>query len=183
MPDYRKTILEELGASLKNVKETEIAELAERILEAGKIFCDGLGRSRLVMQGFAMRLVQMGLKGVMVGEATAPAFENGDLLLICSASGSSETLRYHAGRAKECGGKVALITAKEQSPLTGYVSGEILIGAPDKDARKGEGASVQPMGTLFEQSAGLICDAVTLELMKRLELTSETMRKYHANIE
>ena len=74
MPDYRKTILEELGASLKNVKETEIAELAERILEAGKIFCDGLGRSRLVMQGFAMRLVQMGLKGVMVGEATAPAF-------------------------------------------------------------------------------------------------------------
>lgn len=183
MQNYRKMILEELETSLNGVKDAEIGTLAEEILKANRIFCDGLGRSRLVMGGFAMRLTQLGLKSTMVGEVTAPAFGKGALLLLCSASGSSDTLRYHAGKAKEYGGIVMLITAKPQSVLTEYASGVILIEAPDKDKKKEAGVSVQPMGSLFEQTAQLVCDATVLELMSRLNLSSETMRGYHANIE
>ena len=56
----------------------------------------------------------------------------------------------------------------------------MLVKAQDKDAM---GTSIQPMGALFEQSAQLVCDMTVLELMDQLQLTSEEMRKHHANIE
>ena len=187
MADYREQILKELTDSLRRVKEEEIGEMVEKILGARRVFCDGLGRSRLVMQGFAMRLVQLGLSGAMVGEVTAPALGKEDLLILCSASGASETLLYHAEKAKSYGGEILLITAKEQSALSEYARTKVLIEAPDKDAGKrgkeGNSASIQPMGSLFEQSAQLVCDAAVLVLMDRLGLTSEKMRAYHANIE
>lgn len=183
MQDYRKRILEELTYSLEGIDCREIEVLAKEIREAGRIFCDGLGRSRLAMQGFAMRLAQMELDSVMVGEVTAPAFREGDLLVICSASGASETLKYHARKAREYGGRVMLVTGKAESALAEYAIGRVMIPAPDKDAEEASRGSIQPMGALFEQSAQLVCDMTVLELMDQMGLTSGEMRKHHANIE
>lgn len=129
-----------------------------------------------------MRLAQLGFQSCMVGEATAPAFGAGDLLLICTASGTSPALLYHAQSAKELGGTVLLITANLHSPLAGLAQEVILIPAPDKDGPQAS-ASVQPMGTLFEQTAQLVCDMLVLQLMRQTGTAAADMRKRHANIE
>lgn len=183
MAEYRTQILGELSAAFEALDLGQMNAAAEEIAGAGCVFCDGLGRSGLAMRGFAMRLGQMGRKSALVGEATAPAFSAGDLLVICTASGSSPVLLYHAQRARSYGGRVLLITGKEHSPLTELSDARILVPAPDKD-QEGQGrASVQPMGSLFEQTSQLICDLLAVSLMERWNLTSEEMRKYHANIE
>lgn len=183
MKNYKEKILEELQSSLSDVKEEEICWLASEIRNAKQVFCDGLGRSGLVMKSFAMRLGQMGVHSVCVGEVTAPAFGKEDLLIIGSASGSSVVLKYHAQKAREAGGRVVLITGKEESALSESAIGRVLIKAPDKDEDNGKKSSIQPMGALFEQSAQLVCDMVVLELMDQMQITSEEMRKHHANIE
>lgn len=180
--DYRKQILSEISESLAGVEPSQLEAAAALIRRCGRIFCDGLGRSALSARGLAMRLVQLGFKSCMVGDATAPAFGAGDLLLICTASGTSPALLYHAQSAKELGGTVLLITANLHSPLAGLAQEVILIPAPDKDGPQAS-ASVQPMGTLFEQTAQLVCDMLVLELMRQTGTAAADMRKRHANIE
>ncbi len=180
---YRDTVCSEVEELLLSLNLDEVKYMVQEILTAPKVFCDGLGRSGLAMRGFAMRLIQMGKESVLVGEATAPAFEKRDLLILCTASGSSPTLLYHAEKAKECGGKVMLITGKRQSKLAEISDGMVLIEAPDKDRKSEEKSSIQPMGALFEQGAQLVCDMMALEIMEQMGLTSEEMRKHHANIE
>ena len=46
-----------------------------------------------------------------------------------------------------------------------------------------ESFSVQPMGSLFEQSVLLLLDIIVMELMKSLGETNETMKARHANLE
>ena len=87
MSGYRTRILEEVREALEALDLEQVETALEEIINAEHVFCDGLGRSGLSMRGFAMRLGQMGKKGVLVGEATAPAFGSGDLLVICTASG------------------------------------------------------------------------------------------------
>ncbi|MDE7320447.1 MAG: 6-phospho 3-hexuloisomerase, partial [Lachnospiraceae bacterium] len=86
-------------------------------------------------------------------------------------------------RAKDYGGRILLITGNACSPLAELSDVRILVQAPDKDEEGQKRASVQPMGSLFEQVSGLVCDLMAVTMMGRQGLTSEEMRKYHANIE
>ena len=67
--------------------------------------------------------------------------------------------------------------------MAGLADALILVHAPDKDQSGRQKGSIQPMGSLFEQTAQLICDIMSVKLMEELELTSEEMRRRHANIE
>lgn len=181
--NYQKQIIAELSETFLAVKPEQLQAVVERIQCCSKVFCDGLGRSSLAMRGFAMRLVQLGLQGFMVGEVTTPAFEKDDLLLICTASGTSPVLLYHARQAVKNGGKVALITGSPTSPLAELATDIILIPASNKDSNQSELTSIQPMGSLFEQTSQLVCDTITLMLMEQTNISSDDMRKRHANIE
>lgn len=183
MNEYRIQIQKEIQTALEMVDLEQLDAAVQQIMDADRVFCDGLGRSGLAMRGFAMRLGQMGKKSVLVGEATAPAFEKGDLLLIDTASGTSPVLLYHAGKARDLGGRILLITGNRHSPLAEMADGLILVQAPDKDQMGLERSSIQPMGSLFEQVSQVLCDLLAVALMDRWGLTSEEMRKYHANIE
>lgn len=183
MEHIRNVIVEEIKTAADALDVSQMQAAVKAVTDADRIFCDGLGRSGLAMRGFAMRLGQMGKKSALVGEATAPAFEKGDLLVLCTASGSSPTLLYHAEKAKSYGGKVLLITGRTDSPLSAIADGVILVQAPDKDQEGEKKGSIQPMGSLFEQTAQLVCDMMSVMLMEELHLTSEEMRKHHANIE
>lgn len=183
MEKIRNRIVEEITAAADALDPAQMQAAVKELKEAGRVFCDGLGRSGLAMRGFAMRLGQMGRKSALVGEATAPAFEKGDMLVLCTASGSSPTLLYHAEKARSYGGKVLLITGRTDSSLAAAADCMILIQAPDKDQEGEKKGSIQPMGSLFEQTAQLVCDMLAVKLMEELHLTSEEMRKHHANIE
>ena len=105
MKKFRDLIIEEINVAVAALDLNELQTAVKEIIDADHVFCDGLGRSGLVVSGFAMRLGQMGKESALVGEATAPAFEKGDLLLLCTASGSSPTLLHHAEQAKAYGGE------------------------------------------------------------------------------
>ena len=86
---YGLAIHGEIEQALKQLHDKNCDHLIEMILQAKRIFLAGKGRSGLVMQMFAMRLMQMGFTVHVVGETTTPAIENGDILVVGSGSGET----------------------------------------------------------------------------------------------
>ncbi|GGK00675.1 3-hexulose-6-phosphate isomerase [Lentibacillus kapialis] len=175
-------IIQELKYSLSTISEEEAKQLAENFLKAERIFVSGTGRSGLMLKAFAMRLMHLGFKVHVQGEITAPAITKGDLLLTGSGSGSTATPLAAAQSAKKQGAKVVLITVQKESPI-GELSDDVLtINAPNKIWEESF-QSVQPMGSLFEQSLLITLDAIILLLMTETNRDSEDMLKRHANLE
>lgn len=174
-------VLEEIRASVSGISETDILCLVDALDKDKRIFCDGAGRSRLQIEGFAMRLTQMGFQSMVVGEATTPAITKDDILLICSGSGETPMLIEHAAKAKKKGSEVLIITATKDSVLEklGDISVLIESSAKTRDSK----LSIQPMGSLFEQSVGILCDIVVLFLMRKYQISSEEMYQNHSNLE
>ena len=87
------TIIEELDRSSKTIAPEKLQEVIKKIKEHKRIFVYGTGRSGLMLKAFAMRLMQIGLNSYVVGETTTPSVQEGDLLIVASASGETGTWR------------------------------------------------------------------------------------------
>lgn len=161
-------VIEELSDSIKLISEKESESLVNEILKAKKIFVTGAGRSGLMGKAFAMRMMHMGFDAHVIGETTTPNFTDEDLLIIGTGSGETRTLVPIAQKAKELGGKIADLIVK-------------LPGAR-KDL-EGSYNTIQPMGSLFEQTMLLFYDATILSLMEKRNLNSGKMYGKHANLE
>lgn len=178
---FTEIIMKELQDSLSSIREEDLASIAKIITPEKRIFCDGAGRSALQIRGFAMRLAQMGFQSAVIGEPTTSAIKPGDILLICSASGETPILVAHAQKARSIRAQVLLITAGRQSSLALICDQKILIHASTK--QQSTSASIQPMGSLFEQSIGILFDALVLHLMKIYGISNQYMIQNHANLE
>ncbi len=158
--------------------------LVRLILDADSVFLAGAGRSGLFLKGFAMRLMHMSRSAYVVGEMVTPAIKPGDLLLIGSGSGETASLKAMAEKAKSIGAKVALVSSRGESTIAGMADLTVVLETfSPKVASSGGVKSTQPMANLFEQGMFLFLDALTMELMNQLGLTSEVMFKRHANLE
>ena len=177
-------ICEELRGRAMDFDDAALVDIAEKIDKANNIFCVGLGRSKLSIMAFAMRLMHMGRKSYMVGETCTPNITDKGLLVVCSGSGTTKSLVNHANKAKEVGAKVALITINPESTIGKLADVVIEIPAvsPKSDVQ-GAVKSIQPMGSLFEQSEGIYMDIIIMMLMEKLGLDSDTMFGRHANME
>ena len=171
----------EINRSVSGISHKSLEALVEAVNREKRIFGDGVGRSRLKAEGFAMRLIQMGFTALVVGEATTPAITRDDMLLICSASGETPMLVEHAAKAKKVGAAVMLITTSETSSLAVLSDFVITIDASSKTTRSD--ASVQPMGSLFEQSIAILLDIIVLCLMEKHGISSDDMYRNHSNLE
>ncbi|WP_304418346.1 6-phospho-3-hexuloisomerase [Faecalibaculum rodentium] len=179
-----ETIVSELNHTLLSVSDHKAREFVDLVDAADEIFCAGAGRSGFQIRGFAMRLMHMGKKSYVVGETCTPNITENGVLVICSGSGSTKSLVNHAGKAKSVGAKIALITIDPDSPIAQMADVVVEISAPSpKSAKEGDIQSIQPMGSLFEQSEGLFMDASILMLMEKNHMDSDTMFGRHANME
>ncbi|MCQ6558939.1 6-phospho-3-hexuloisomerase [Paenibacillus mendelii] len=184
MTPYTDGILDEINRTVKSVSEAEVELFIHRLLAARSIFVAGAGRSGLMMRAFAMRLMHMGLNAYVVGEAVTPGIKEGDLLIIGSGSGETKSLVGMAEKAKQLGAGVAIITVKPESTIGLLAETIIHIPASPKETADRSGAStVQPMGSLFEQSILLLCDAVVLRAMEIQGIDAASMFGRHANLE
>lgn len=184
MKDLVKTIINELDTTLNSINEKDADAFVKLVDEANEVFCAGAGRSGFQVKGFAMRLMHMGVNSYVVGETCTPNITDEGLLVICSGSGETKSLVNHATKAKEIGAKIALITINPQSTIGKMADVVVEISAPSpKSAKEGQIKSIQPMGSLFEQSEGLFMDIAILKLMEIKNMTSETMFGRHANME
>ena len=181
---YSRIILDELNNTLSRISPDDTDRLVTALLEAEEIFTAGAGRSGLAAKGFAMRLMHLGRNSHVVGETCTPNITDKGLLVICSGSGATSSLADHAAKASQMGAEVALITINSDCPIARMA--DIVIEIPavsPKRALQGAVKSIQPMGSLFEQSVNLYLDSIILILMEKLQMDSDTMFGRHANLE
>ncbi|MDD9267114.1 6-phospho-3-hexuloisomerase [Paenibacillus sp. GCM10023248] len=175
-------VADEIYQAVKQISESDVARVAERILEANRVFVAGAGRSGLMGRAFAMRLMQAGIPVYVVGETVTPAIKRGDLLLIGSGSGETRHLAAYADKASALEAEVVLITLSSQSTIGRRSNHTIQVPGVRKDRFEAD-ISLQPMGTLFEQTLLLFYDAVLLCLMQKLDINTSNMYENHANLE
>lgn len=182
--DYASVVLNELHHTLSKIDIQKANEFVELVDQAQEVFCAGAGRSGFQVKGFAMRLMHMGISSYVVGETCTPNIRENGLLVICSGSGETKSLVNHANKAKEVGAKIALITINPESTIARLADVVVEISAPSpKSAKQGDIKSIQPMGSLFEQSEGIFMDISIMMLMEKRNLDSDTMFGRHANME
>ncbi|HSB65456.1 MAG TPA: SIS domain-containing protein, partial [Anaerolineales bacterium] len=104
---------------------------------------------------------------------------------IGSGSGQTSTLLAIARKAKNQGASILLFTTNPTSPLANMADLSVAVPAPSLEgAAEGRDLnSVQPMGTLFEQSLLILCDIIIIWIMQQNGVSVSQMRLRHANLE
>jgi 6-phospho-3-hexuloisomerase len=76
------------------------------------------------------------------------------------------------------------LTIYPKAAIGSMASSIIWINAPTAKSRIDTGTvSIQPMGSLFEQSLLICMDHIILRLMEKIGITAGEMFKKHANLE
>ncbi|WP_375088793.1 6-phospho-3-hexuloisomerase [Peribacillus sp. RS7] len=180
---YVAEILKELNHSADLIADEEAEKLVNGILESKKVFVAGAGRSGFMAKSFAMRMMHMGIDSYVIGETVTPNFEKEDILIIGSGSGETKSLVSMAEKAKSIGGKIATVTIFSDSTIGQLADITIKLPGSPKDQSEGDYKTIQPMGSLFEQTLLLFYDAVILRFMEKKGLDTNKMYGRHANLE
>jgi len=191
-----KELLSGAERVIKSIDRESIEEFIRTLVEARekrrKVFIVGSGRSGLVGKAFALRLMHLGFNTYVAGETIIPALRKGDIVVAISGSGMTKTVVALAETAKEIGVKVIAVTSHPDSKLGRIADQVVVIKGRTKVAEErnyeirqlmGEHESLAPLGTMFEVSAMIFLDSVIAELMRRLGVTEEEMRRRHAVVE
>lgn len=177
-------VAKEVGECLGRVSSDEVAAAVEMLDGAPRLFVAGAGRSALGIRGFGMRMMHLGVTTFVVGETTTPAIAQGDLLVIGSGSGRTASLLTSAEKAKLIGARILLVTIDPDSPIGELADAIVRVPAPSpKASGGGASSSIQPMGSLFEQSLFLLLDALIVMLMEKRAVEADEMFSRHANLE
>jgi 6-phospho-3-hexuloisomerase len=176
-------ILEEIWKvfSISDFSEEDL--LARGIFFSNKIVCVGAGRMGYAMRGFAMRLKHLGRDVYMIGDTNVPSIGEGDLLIVGSGSGETQTIYDLVNIAKNNGARIAVITGNADSRIGKLSDIKIIIKAPSKTKAVEGLKSKQPMTSLNEQCLAIFFDSLVLGLMKESGETHETMWRRHSNLE
>jgi len=177
---HQSLILNKVTSILEATAESHEKTLVEMLDGAKRIFISGAGRSKLVGNFFAMRLMHGGYDVNVVGEIVTPSIKNGDLLIIISGSGETEQLIAFTKKAKEIGAKIALISAKDDSTIGDLADLVLQIGRNEQYSNKVRG---MPMGTVFELSTLMFLEATISHVIHEKGIEEEIMRSRHANLE
>jgi 6-phospho-3-hexuloisomerase len=192
--DMMRLMAWQIGSIADSLSDEEIEAFLKEILDAGRIYVMGAGRSGLVAKAYAMRLMHLGFTAYVVGETITPAMRQNDLLVIFSGSGRTKTVADIAETGKKLGGRIALITANPESRI-GEIADAIVIleshrdeirdEATEFDVRQmtGEHRSFAPLGTIFETASMVFADACISRLMEISQIDEKQLWKRHANIE
>lgn len=190
-------VLEEIRKNLTGVDDEQIENMINNVIytkaRGGRIFTGGAGRSGLVAKSFSMRLFHLGFDVSVLGETIVPPINNRDTLLAISGSGKTQFTVDAAEIAKQLGAKVIAITSKADSPLTERSDVMVVVRGRTKDAPtqgdyyaiqlSGIHAPLSPLGSMFEMTCMIFLEGIISELMARLEISEESLKEHHTNIE
>ena len=176
-------ILNEISIVLSKIEDKQVDKFLSEILTAKKIVVCGAGRVGMAIRGFGMRLGHLGLNAYTLGDSTVPSISEGDLLIVASGSGETQTIFDLVSIASSNKATVFAITGNLTSRIGLLANGFVILEAPSKTKAVDGFVSVQPMTTLNEQCLGIFFDAVVLRLMEMMQETHETMWNRHSNLE
>jgi 6-phospho-3-hexuloisomerase len=149
-------------------------DTVDQILNANNIVVAGAGRMGLMCKAFAMRLSHLGLMGYFLGDSNTPRIGKGDLLIVASSSGETQTIYDLVVIAKKAKAAVLLITMNPVSRMG--KKADYIVEMPDIKSK-------YPMKTGAEHWLMMYFDKLVLKLMKKLDETSESMWERHTNLE
>jgi 6-phospho-3-hexuloisomerase len=176
---HQQLIVDKISSILEATDNAYDVKLTQMLDGARRIFVAGAGRSKLVGNFFAMRLVHGGYDVSVVGEIVTPSIKKGDLLIIISGSGETEQLIAFTKRAREIGADIVLISAKSESTIGDMASAVFQIGRAEQYGK----VVGMPMGTVFELSTLLFLEATVSHIIHDKGIPEEIMRERHANLE
>ena len=199
-PEERvKSAMKVIAANVQTIADeidyAEVNSLVSDILSAHqnkrRVFVMGAGRSGLVVKGFAMRLMHLGLNVYVVGETVTPAVEADDLLIVISGSGETKSINEMSALAKAKGTRLTSITSNKDSTLgtisdtTVIIKGRTKVSGMDFMERQviGSHISFAPLGTMFEISTMIFLDGVIGALMEITKKSEEDLKRKHATLE
>jgi len=169
-------IMRNVKEALANVDPEAVKQTIEEFIDAKKIFIYGVGRSGMIGQAFAVRLVQMGFDVHFVGDMTTPFVDEGDLVVIVSNTGETMSAVQTANIVRRVGARVISVTSNPNSKL-GHASNIILEVGQTKDDQK---KRLAPLGTIFEDAALVMFDSMIPLIMERTEQNEASLRRRHA---
>ena len=171
------TLIAYCEKALAAVDDRQMEDLIDSILSCRRTFIYGSGRSGLIGQLFAVRLIQLGFDVHFVGEMTTPIITKDDLTLLISNTGKTSSVVQTAQIAKEIvGSKVISITGTDDCNLAKSSDVTIVFDITENE----ETRYIAPLGTIFEDSAHLFFECVVREIMEKKGITEEEMRSRHA---
>lgn len=174
-------IIQEMSINTRNIVDGQLDEYINKINQAERIFVYGTGRSGLMLKTFAMRLMQMGYTSYVVGETITPAIKKGDLLIVASASGETDSVCQAVKSAKKQDIEIIVITANKKSTLYDLQKALIVVNSSTKFTTSND--TIQPLGSLFEQILLVIFDSIILKISRAKANMNDDMAKRHASIE
>jgi len=176
---HQQLIIEKISGILAATDSSYDEKLTQMLDNSSRIFVAGAGRSGLIAKFFAMRLMHGGYDVYVVGEIVTPSLRKGDLLIVISGSGETETMIAFTKRAKELGALIALLTTKSSSTIGDLADMVLRIGTPEQYGK----VVGMPMGTTFELSTLMFLEATISHIIHEKGIPEEEMRTRHANLE
>ena len=167
-----------------HIDELATERLVQMVLQAGRIFVTGQGRSGLIANCFATRLAQMGFNVHIPGLATCQRIEKPDLLIAISCSGTTVTTVELVKTSRNAGAQVAVVTALDGSPLAQLATHIVLIPSDNEDVKARCKYVVGPNNnTLFEETTFLYVDTLVYILLQRKGISENIISQRHTNLE
>jgi len=175
---YSDAILKRVSATLEEFDYDSLERVVDLILRADRIFVVGRGRSDLVAKSFAYRLLDLGIRGFVVGESITPSTTKNDCLIAISGSGETVFTLNAARLAKQVSAQLVVFTSYPDSPLGKLSDLVVRIKGrrkgspedPDYMARQITGAHepFDTSGIVFEVSTMIVLESGILELYDRI---------------
>lgn len=172
---YAAANAREIATVVDAIDDRALSELVDRIVAAERVYLTGVGRSGLAASAIAMRLMHVGLSAYAVGEIAAPGIGAQDLLIAVTATGRG-SIAAQGSIAHALGAEVAAVTTRTDGELQDQA--DVLVVLPIRRTVTTE----QHAGSLFEQSALVIGDAVCRAVQERLGVPAAALDRRHANL-
>lgn len=182
--DLRSAVIAELDDALSRVDPETLTAALDAIDAAPRIFVMGIGREGLASKAFAMRLTHYGKTVHWGWDDTTPNVSAGDLFILASGPGNIPHLHYIAEQVRTTGATMLVMTAYPDAPTPKLADIVLRVpahtyGAEDVDVA----SSIQPMGTLFEQSLFVFYDLLYGLLVRRAGVDFADLAARHRNFE
>lgn len=176
---HQKKILEKISSVLDATDTDYATKFTQKLYGAKHIYITGAGRSGLVAKFFAMRLMHGGFDVHLVGEVLTPNLKQGDLLIVISYTGETDSMVTLVKKAKKVGAQIALVSSKINSTLAKEADLVCQIGV-EPLFQKTVG---MPMGTVFELSSLIFLETIISMIIDERNISEEEMKERHSNLE
>jgi 6-phospho-3-hexuloisomerase len=181
--EHLGSIFRENRLLLRKLDSTAVDQFVQTLRGARAVFFSGQGRAGYVLRSFCMRLMHLGYQVYFCGDTNTPAIAREDLLVVLSGSGETSWTIEAVKSAKKYRARTYGILGNLDSTLGRLVDWSLNLPGTTKLVREGEPPSLQMAGSLFEQAAFFLLEAVVLGLSQEKEGEMGDLLSRHAVIE